>query len=446
MGDKVKKTINRRSFMENSGKGAVAIAAMTAAPAFLVAKSPNEVIGVGHVGCGVRGGQLVTMVAGEPERGRPGIENTQIRAICDIYKPHLEKGVKNSGNPAVTRYHEYEKMLEDKNIDAVIIATPDHWHAPMLIDAANAGKDIYVEKCWTRTLPEAKSMLKAIKYNSTVMQLGHDRSSSAAIQARELIKQNILGEITLVEIDTFRNRLRGSDEWRWYGFYNIFERPDEEMVRANLDWKRYLGSAPYHPFSMERFWHWRCYWDYGTGISGDLLSHSFDYINYVLELGIPHACTTAGSINFLDDGRECPDTWHSIFQYPERKMSVLYSSSFNTEFSGSGLQGSTLRGKDACMKLGARDFEVFAESNTQYKDKIDSGEIKPSEPIARFDPAKTPSQPSHMQDFFDCMRTRKQPKDNEDEAFVEAVVCIMSVESFFKKRTVTWDAERQEIV
>ncbi len=435
------KNLSRRNFLERSSQGALAMAAFSSAPAVLGKVSPNEVIGVGHIGCGVRGGQLVQNVAGEPERNKPGISGTQVRAISEIYESHMEKGVKRSNNPNCKRYPHYEDMLADDDIDAVVIATPDHWHSKILIDAANTGKDIYVEKCWTRTLPEAKAMLKAIKYNKTVMQLGHDRSSAAAMQAADLIKQGILGDITLVETGTFRNREKGKDEWRWYGFYNIFDRPDENKVRRELDWKRFLGSAPYHPFSMERFWHWRCYWDYGTGISGDLLSHSFDFVNYILNLGIPHKCTTAGSINWLNDGRECPDTWHSIFEYPEKKITLTYASSFNTQEQHPTTHHSYIRGKDAVMRVDKSDFSVYPETTQKKHEGKDS-----DDPIASFDRSKTPEPPSHMEDFFNCMRTRKQPKDNEDEAFVEAVVCIMSVEAYFRQRTVTWDAERQEIV
>lgn len=438
--------LNRRSFMEKTGKGAALFAAMTSAPAVLAAKSPNEVIGVGHIGCGVRGGQLVTDVAGEPEKGRPGVANTQIRAICEIYQPHMEKGVKLSGNPNATRYDDYEKMLADPAIDAVVIATPDHWHSKILIDAANAGKDIYVEKCWTRTLPEAKAMLKAIKVNKTVMQLGHDRSSRVAIQARELIKQNILGEVTVVETACNRNRPRGKDEWRWYGFYNIFDRPDEEMVRNSLDWNRFLGDAPYHPFSMERFWHWRCYWDYGTGVAGDLLSHAYDFINYVLELGIPGSCTTSGANNYLKDGREAPDTWFSIFQYPERNLTLTYGGTFNSELQSISVHDPIIRGKDALMKMTDAGFEIYPENNTKYGPNLEDGTMQSTKPFLTFDPEKTEEQPSHMEDFFNCMRSRQKPKDNEDEAFAEAVTCIMSVESYFKKRTVTWDPSRLEIV
>lgn len=441
-------SITRRSFLERSGKSAALFAAMTSAPAVMAANySPNDVIGVGHIGAGVRGGQLITEVAGEPDKNRPGIPNTQVKAICEIYKGHREKGVKLSANPQVKRYHDYRDMLADNEIDAVIIATPDHWHSKMVIDAAYAGKDIYVEKCWTRTLPEAKAMYKAIKMNHTVMQLGHDRSSAAALQAAELIASGILGEVTLVQSGCYRNRERGKDEWRWYGWYGDFNRPDEAMVRQNLDWERFLGDAPYHPFSMERFWHWRCYWDYGTGIAGDLLSHSFDFVNYVLKLGIPHSCTCSGSLNLLKDGRECPDTWITTYQYPERGLTYTDTTLFNSEMFGLNTHDSIIRGKDALLKFGENNFEIYAEDTSlKYKPQIEKGEIQHGKPFRTFDPKETPEQPSHMQDFFNCMRSRQKPKDNEDEAFAEAVTCIMSVQAFFEQRTITWDKDRQVFV
>ncbi len=447
-----KEELNRRKFLENSSKGAALAAAapfLAGAPAVLAKESPNDVVGVGHIGVGVRGGELVTDVAGEPDKERPGADGAQVRAICELYKPHLQKGLRLSGNPKAKSYHDYREMLEDKDIDAVVIAVPDHLHSRLVIDAANAGKDIYVEKCWTRTVPEARDMLKAIKYNKTVMQLGHhQRASAAAIQAREVIATGILGEITFIRLGCFRNRPRGEDEWRWYGGYNQYVRPDENQVRKDLvDWGRFLGSAPYHPFSMERFWHWRCYWDYGTGIAGDLLSHAFDFANCILRLGIPHSCTCSGNNNLLKDGREAPDTWNVIYEYPDRGTSVLFSSLFNSMTFGPNTDNVEIRGKDALMKTEMNDFEVYPEEvSLKYKEDFDSGKIKPGEPILRFDPEKTPEQPSHMQDFVNCIRSRKQPKCNEDEAFVEAVTCIMSVVSYFEKRTVEWNPDIQDIV
>ncbi len=441
--------VNRRTFLEGAGSGAAAVAAMTSAPAVWAAGySPNETIGVGHIGMGVRGGQLIVDVAGEPEKERPGAIGAKVVALSDIYKPHLEKGKKLSANRSVKTYLNYEDLIDDKHVDAVVIATPDHLHSKMTIDAANAGKDIYVEKCWTRTLPEVKAMYKAVKQNNTVMQLGHNtRASAAAVQARELIKTGILGPITYVRTGIFRNRPWGTDEWRWYGWYSDFERPDEDMVKANLDWERFLGDAPYHPFSMERFWHWRCYWDYGTGIAGDLLSHSFDFAQMILGMGIPGKCTCSGQNNLLKDGREAPDTWNCIFDYPHLDMSMVWNSTFNSAAEAPDPFEIDIRGKDAVLITGSNDYNVYVEDTSKkYKSQIESRTIEPGKPFKSFEPSATPEQPSHMQDFINCMRTREKPKDNEDEAFVEAVTCIMTVEAYFQQRTVAWDAERQEIV
>jgi len=435
--------LNRRKFLETTGKGAAVLAAASAgAPAVLAAKSPNETVGVGCIGLGVRGGELIQQVAGGPKY--PAIEGARVVAVCDVYKPHLDKGVERSKNPSVRTYRDYKELLADKAVDAVIIATPDHWHSQMVIDAANAGKDIYIEKCWTRTIPEAKAMLAAIKKNKVVMQLGHDRSSAASIQAAELIKQGVVGPLTFVRMGLFRNREWGKDEWRWYGGYNEYVRPDPAQVERDLDWERWLGSAPKHLFSMEHFWHWRCYWDYGTGIAGDLLSHAFDAVQYILGYGIPETCVCSGQIGLLKDGRECPDIWNVIYEYPKRGCTLTYACTFN---SAELPQDTEFRGKDALLKMGRDSFEIYAEKTSKkYHARIDKGDIEPDKPFLKFDPAKTPPQPSHMQDFFHCIRSRKPPKDNEDEAFIEAITCIMSVIAYQQQRMVRWDAEKHEAV
>lgn len=441
---KERKGVDRRSFVKATGQGIAAAALAAKAPAVLSAPSPNEVIGVGHIGFGVRGGELIQQVAGTKQR--PGIEGAKVVAVCDVYKPHLQKGIERSNNPSVRQYNDYQELLADKGVQAVVIAVPDHWHSRMVIDAANAGKDVYVEKCWTRTLPEAKAMLAAIKKNKTVMQLGHNsRESTAAIPAIELVKSGILGPVTFVRTGTFRNRELGKDEWRWFGGYNQYVKPDEAQVKNDLDWKRWLGPAPARDFDFERFWQWRCYWDYGTGIAGDLLSHSFDFANFILGYGIPDTCCCSGQIGLLKDGREAPDIWNVTYEYLQRGCTLTYGCTFNSMEFGQELE---IRGKDALMKWnGTNDFEVYPERvSKRYKPDIDKGKIAQGKPMAKFDPAKTPEQPSHMQDFFNCIRSRKPPKDNEDEAFVEAVTCIMSVEAFKQQRMVKWDPAKQDIV
>jgi len=443
--------LSRRGFLKTTSKTAALAALSARAPAVLAAKSPNETIGVGCIGLGVRGGTLIRQVAGSKAGEKyPGIEGAKVVAVCDVYQPHLEKGVQRSNNPSVRTYRDYQELLADKSVDTVVIAVPDHWHSQIVIDAANAGKDIYIEKGWTRTVAEAKAMRAAVKKNKVVMQLGHQgREKTAGAQAAQLIKEGVIGPVTLVRTGRMENRPLGQNVWRWYGAYNEFTRPDPAQVVRDVDWKRWLGSALDRPFNMERFWHWRCYWDYGTGVAGDLLSHEIDFVQAVLSYGIPDSCICTGQIGLLNDGREVPDTWNTVYEYKKQGCTVTFVSSMNTR---EPLQPPEFRGKEATLRCDGiaqdvSDFDVFVEpSSAKYASQIEKGEIPKGKPFLKFDPTKTPPLPSHMQDFFNCVRSRQKPRCNEDEAFIEACTLIMSVEALKQERKVRWDAAKQEIV
>lgn len=449
MTDQSQPAMSRRRFLSATGKRVSAAAAVSvSAPALLGARSPNETIGVGCIGLGVRGGNVIYQIAGG--RGWKPVEGARVMAICDVYRPHREKGVRRSNNPQARTYVDYQDILADKDVDAVVIATPDHWHSRIVIDAAKAGKDIYCEKGWTRTIPEAKAMLAAVKENKTVMQLGHQgRSRTAGVQGAQLIRDGILGPVTLVRIGRMTNGPLGRNIWRWYGEYRNFNRPDPGQVRRDLDWDRWLGPAPKVPFSMEHFWHWRCYWNYGTGAAGDLLSHEMDFVQAVLGMGIPDTCACLGQNCLLDDGREVPDTWNTIYGFEKHDCVVTFNCSMNT---AEPLQPPEFRGKDAYLRFDSiaqsvSTFDVVAEpSSARYGDALESGKIKPGEPFMRFDPSKTPEQPHHMQDFLNCVRTRQKPRCNEDEAFIETATFLMSVHALREKRQVRWDPEKQDIV
>jgi predicted dehydrogenase len=442
------RSMTRRRFLGTTAGGATALGTMAVpAPSALGAPSPNETIGVGHIGIGVRGGTLVEQVAGTDRR--PGIDGAKVVAVCDVYKPHLEKGVARSRNPKVRTYADYRDLLDDPEVDAVVIATPDHWHATMLVDAARAGKDVYIEKGWTRTVEEAKAMRAAVKEHKIVMQLGHQRREQAStIRAGELIREGLLGSVTMVRTGKFNNRPVGQNNWRWYGGYFNFDRPDPAQVRRDLDWQGWLGPAPRCPFSMEHFWHWRCYWNYGTGVAGDLLSHSLDFAQSVLGHGIPDACVCMGLNTFMKDGREVPDTWNAIYAFEAHDRVVTFECNMN---SGELPQPPEFRGKDALLRFSEdslhRSFDVYPERRSaKYAPEIEAKKVEVGEPLLSFDPAATPAQPSHMQDFFDCVRSRKRPKCNEDEAFIETATFMMSVAAYREKREVRWDPEREEIV
>ncbi len=429
MSDEVR--LKRRRFLRNAGQGATAIAAFPAfAPAVLAKPSPANTIGVGCIGLGTRGGDLINAVVKAPD--------VKVTAVCDVYGPHRQKGVERSANPAVKTYVDYRELLDDPNVDAVIIATPDHWHCQMVLDAVKAGKDIYCEKGLSRTLAEAKQMRDALAASGVVFQLGHQaRQATCALQARQLIAQGILGPITLVRTGRFKSSDPQHPNWRWYGYYDQYERPDPAKVLKELNWELWLGPAPRIPWNERHFWHWRCYWAYGTGYAGDLLSHEMDFVQYLLGHGIPDSCTCTGMIALLKDDREVPDTWSTVYEFETLGRTVTFTGSMNT---GQTRQPVEICGRDATLRFDgiAHDvtrFEVLPEPHNK-RQGLPSG----------FDPDKTPRQPDHMLDWVNCIKSREVPRCSTDEAFIETATFLMSLVSYQQGRRVRWDSEREEIV
>lgn len=424
--------ISRRQFLGHTGKTLAAVAAVSAVgPAILPAQSANDTIGVGCIGLGTRGGDLI--------QGVTPIKGVKVVAVCDVYKPHLQKGVQRSNNPEVKAYVNYEDLLADPKVDAVVIGTPDHWHAPLTLAAAKAKKHIYCEKGWGKSVHDVKAMRDAIKKNQVVFQLGHQaRQETCALQAKEFLASGALGPVTLVRTGRFMNSSLDHMMWRWYGYYGQWQKPaDAAQVRRDLDWERWLGPAPRRDYDPGRFWHWRCYWDYGTGMAGDLLSHELDFVQYLLGHGIPDTCTTNGMIAMCKDGREVPDTYHAIYQWNRLGRTVTFAGSFNATIPSPveiGCKEGVLRFNDIAHNV--TGFEIIPEGFNSRKDTLPNA----------YQPGKTPPQPNHMQDFFNCVRTRSRPKCNEDEGFIETVTYLMSVKSYREKREVRWDWKKEEIV
>jgi len=252
MNDKL--ILTRRQFLRTTGQTATALAAASSfVPAILSAPAPSKRIGVGCIGLGTRGGDLLNTVVYAP--------NVKVTAVCDVYGPHRRKGIERSLNPEVKAYVDYRELLADPNVDAVVIATPDHWHCQMVLDAVKAGKDIYCEKGFSRTLAEAKLMRDALKKSKVIFQLGHHaRQATCALQAKELIAQDILGPITLVRTGRFKSLEPEHPNWRWYGYYDQWNRPDPAQVLKEVNWDLWLGPAPRIPWNERHFWHWRCYY------------------------------------------------------------------------------------------------------------------------------------------------------------------------------------------
>ncbi|HOK76834.1 MAG TPA: Gfo/Idh/MocA family oxidoreductase [Verrucomicrobiota bacterium] len=423
-------TLNRREFLRTTTRAATTLtAAASIAPAILSAESSTRTIGVGCIGIGTRGGDLINLLAATP--------GVKVVAVSDVYGPHRQKGLERSRNPDAKAYEDYRDLLADPTVEAVVIATPDHWHCQMVLDAVKAGKDIYCEKGFARTLEEAKQMRNALKNSKVVFQLGHQaRQATCALQAKEIIASGALGPITLVRTGRFKSTEPNHPNWRWYGYYDQWERPDPEQVRRAVNWDLWLGPAPKIPWNERHFWHWRCYYAYGTGYAGDLLSHEMDFVQYLLGHGIPDTCVCSGLIALLRDDREVPDTWVAAYQFEQLGRTVTFEGSMNSN----DHQPVTICGRDATLRFDsiAHDVSAFEIIPTDHNrnNALPKG----------YDRGKTPAQPNHMVDWLNCIRSRGTPKCSTDEAFIETATFLMSLKAQQEKRMVRWDRAHEQIV
>lgn len=390
---------------------------------------------VAQIGIGTRGVGLLS-VAGSKKGAR-------VVALCDVYKPHLERGIPLANNPEVKTYGNYREMLNDPKIEAVIIATPDHWHEQMLIDCIAAGKDVYCEKGWTTSIESAKRMRKAVKDAGAIMQLGHQgRQHVAADEGRKRIEQGAIGHVTKILTGRYFNGSAERPPWRWYSNYSNYVRPDPKQVIKDLDWEQWLGKCPSIEFNERHFWHWRCYWPYGTGQCGDLLSHELDQVQSVLRYGIPDTCISQGRVAHWHDDRETPDTWTSSYAFEKQNCTVTYEGSMASNRGQSpeyiGTEGRLIYnsiGQNATM------FEIFEDKIAHHIARHPG-----LEPREFFAPTREHRRPDHMEEFFQAVRTREKTRCNEDEAFIETAVLVMAIEAYKQKREVRWDAEKEQIV
>jgi len=295
----------------------------------------SEALRLGIIGYGKRGEELVASLA---SRNDQAALNVEIRGVSEVNELRMKRGLAVAGSKAKA-YKNYLALLNSDELDAVIIATPDHWHAPMAMDAASKGIHVYLEKCMTRTVDEAKLLRTRIKQSGVVFQLGHQgRQRDLNIKARDLIINDTLGKITLIETTTNRND--PADAWVGDG--------EKELDRKIVDWEQFQGpAADKKPFSLEHYYGWRNYWAYGTGMSGDLLSNEFDVVNSILDLGIPETAIATGGLYYHEDGREVPDVFQAAFEYPDKALTLLYSGTL-----ASGIpRGTLFMGRDATLEL-----------------------------------------------------------------------------------------------
>jgi len=312
--------LSRRSFLTSAG------AAVVAAPGLLRAQNANNVVRIGWVGVGSRGYYLM-------DRLYTGSASmVEVTAVCDTYAGNLARAkdrVQTMGKNSPKTYEDYLQLLQDPNVDAVVISTPEHLHYPMFMAAIKANKDIYVEKPLAHTIEQGEEMVKAAEKYGKVIQVGtQNRSNSLYQQAKEMVEQGMIGDVHYVRAFWYRNSLDDNPAWR----YKI---PDDASPQ-NSDWAKFLGPAPKHDWDPHRYYQWRLYWDYSGGISTDLLVHQTDITNFVCNKVVPVSCMASGGIyRWTTDDRDVPDTLSAIYEYPD-KFHINYSCYFGNDHYGYG--------------------------------------------------------------------------------------------------------------
>lgn len=381
--------MDRRDFLKTT--------AIASAPLFVPrsAFGANDRISYGLIGTGGRGRNL--------NRTFQRLGN-QCVALCDVYEPHLELAKKDS--PAdVKTYVDYHDLLAQPGIDAVVIASPDHHHCPMLMASLDARKDVYQEKPLSHTLEESQRMIEAVRRSKQVVQIGMQRRSAESImKAKKLVDDGVLGRISMVK-----------PQWDW----NVAKPLDNSALPGKLDWKRFLGSAKKRDLEPMRFRRWRYFWDYAGGNMTDQGTHLMDVVQWFTKSGPPRSAIMHGYVAKMT-GSEHPDVFCSVFEYPEymATWTLNYDNAYEDGWS------ITFQGDKGTMILDEEGYRVYAEPwkrNAQpvYEEK-----------------APVPLE-SHIQNFVDCMRSRKEPNCTVEIAAQAVAGPHLANQAFLKGRKVS---------
>lgn len=454
----------------------------------------KDTVRIGIVGFGIRGPQLANAL-GFMEKSQfdkavttgsldaqinHGNFNVAITGICDVFDQHTEKGLAVASHDIFTggeiakkhpvkRYNHYHDMLADKSIDAIIVATPDHHHAQMTIDAVKAGKHVYCEKAVIRREEEIEKVYEAVTGSNVVFQMGHQIPQNAVFQqAKEIIRRGMLGKISQIETTTNRNSADGA--WIRHLDSKGNPKPGDEK---SINWKEWLGASPYVPFSIRRFYSWARYFDYDTGLFGQLFSHEYDAINQLLNVGIPHTVVATGGQYFYTEFGDIPDVLHTNFEYPERGFTMTYSANLTS----SKNRPRAIYGQDAYMTVGGHLTVTPDGSSKKYGDMIKRGLINPSSPMieivkgsgamsavdavssattryyesrgltsTNIDGREWDVTHLHLKEWVDCIRSGGTPSSDIEKAYQEGVTIAMADISYREKCRTQWDPQQKKII
>jgi predicted dehydrogenase len=447
------KKMDRRSFLATSALGATAFGLasrkISADPAQAQrVESANNRITVGMIAVGARAVDLIDSIN--------NCKGTEIVAVCDAYQGRVERALERIGGH-VKAYKDYQEIIGRKEIDAVVISSPDHLHARQMIDAMDAGKHVYIEKPLTYTVDEGIEIIKAAKRNKVAVQVGSSGvSSPLSAKAKEIVASGRLGQITMIRAYNNRNSMEGA----W-----IYPIPPDASKKT-VDWGMFLGSAPKRPFNLERFFRWRCYKDYSGGIPTDLFVHLCNSIHYIMGVEMCKSAIAMGGLYRWKASRDVADTINASLEYPQGFMVNITSTFNNQKGSGSSL---SIHGTEGTLEFTGGQLvftpeivqdnhgwvvrswpsklekEYYDDPENKFREQpwtrppkaLLDGEIYASEGID----ATT----VHFQEFFNAVRSGTPTKEDAAVGHHSAACAHMVNLSIDQGKMIYWDKERDTV-
>jgi predicted dehydrogenase len=428
--------MNRRDFI---GKSAAAIAGTMVVPGSALSYSrivgANDRIALGHIGNGSRGHDL-DLIASKLKSSH----NVEMVAVCDLWTVNRQKAATtNAGyygrTPRAVQHP--QELLDMKDVDAVLISTPEHSHSPILKMATEARKDAYVEKPMGNVLSEVKAARDAVLQANTIVQVGtQHRSEPYPQEAYKVVRSGALGDVSKIEI-----------EWNYHG-PRWRGRPEVKQIREqDTDWNAWLMNKPARPFDPQRYFEFRLYKEFSSGIPDQWMSHGIDLVHWMMDDHFPASVVSHGGVFAWHDGRENADTFETLLEYPKGFL-VRYSTSFGndapsfTRFMGKKATLFNLGGE------GSPRYQVVEEKGT-HEDDADVDRKRASRYLLL--PGEKGLPPmgiddltlEHMGNWFECMRSRQQPHATVHDGFAHSVACMMATEAYWSGKKIYWDGKSE---
>jgi predicted dehydrogenase len=402
---------SRREFITKT-TGVAAGAAFTAA-SWKKVLGANDRVRLGVIGTGNRGSDVMGWFLKESD--------AEVVALCDCYERHLDNALKMTEGKART-FKDYRTMLDSKDVDAVLAATPDPWHKQMAVDTMKAGKDIYIEKPLTFSIEEGHEIIKTVSATNRVLQVGlQQRSGEHYKEAKsEYVDKGKLGKITMVRT------------W-WHGNGYHLRKPNFTEQPQGLDWKAFLGPVKFRPFDAHQFYNWRAYLDFGGGQITDLFTHWIDVVHWFVGEDLPIAANAAGGVLNYKDGRTAPDTIAIQLEYPSQWIAT---------FEATLVPGA----RGAAIEFMGTEGRLYIDRGGYTYQAPAQRRAAPTPPIERRNTASLEKQ--HVRNFLDCVKSRALPNSDAVGGHRSALASHLGKIAYLKKRRITFNpaSERTHVL